>query len=174
MATNASHPFQRHHAGGILGNLADGRGSFHNGHCRGEIAKSYKVRIKVGEKPELALAVLECFGKSKCALECNPNSIAATFGEHRRYFERLEENHFLLGASLRVTESGEGAFTPMPALLKQRQSNEQGGRRRGEVDADLRIAAVAKRPCKRCPHVANVWGIRREVMLAQRRLDNLV
>ena len=106
MTTNASHPFRRHHAGRMLGNLANGHGSFHNGHCRGEIAKSYQVQIKVGEKPELALTVLECFGKSKCALESNPNSIAVTFGVHRRYFERLEENHFLLGAALRVTESG--------------------------------------------------------------------
>jgi len=106
MTTNASHPFQSHHAGRILGNLVNGRGSFHNGHCCGEIAKSYKVQIKVGEKPELALTVLKCFGKNKCALKSNSNSIAVTFGEHRRYFERLEEDHFLLGAALRVTESG--------------------------------------------------------------------
>src|ERR1700675_2030313 len=106
MTTNASHPFQRHHAGRMLGNLANYRGSFHDGHCCGEIAKSYKVQIKVGEKPELALTVLECFGKSKCALESNPNSIAVTFGKHRRYFQRLEENHFLLGAAHRVTGRG--------------------------------------------------------------------
>src|ERR1700730_18511422 len=104
MTTNASHPFRGHHAGRILGNPANSHGSLHNGHCRGEIAKSYKVQIKVGEKPELALTVLECFGKSKCALESNPNSIAVSFREHRRYFERLEENYFLLGAALRVTE----------------------------------------------------------------------
>src|SRR5271168_2923758 len=106
MTANASHPFQRHHAGRILGNLANGRGSFHNGHCGGEIAKSYKVQIKVGEKPELTLTVLECFGKSKCALESSPNPIAIASGVHRRYFERLQENHFLLGTAVRFTESG--------------------------------------------------------------------
>src|ERR1700722_3228454 len=106
MTTNASHPFRGHHAGRILGNLANSYGSLHNGHCRGEIAKSYKVQVKVSEKPELALTVLECFGKSKRALESSPNSIAVTLGGHRRYFERLEENHFLLGAALCVTESG--------------------------------------------------------------------
>jgi hypothetical protein len=41
MTANASHPFQRDHGSRILGYLDNGRGSFHNGHCRREIAKSY-------------------------------------------------------------------------------------------------------------------------------------
>src|ERR1700720_1032971 len=110
MTTNASHPFRGHHAGRILGNPANSHGSLHNGHCRGEIAKSYQVQIKVGEKPELALTVLECFGKNKCALENSPNSIAIALGVHRRYFERLEENHLKLGAAVRFIESSQGAF----------------------------------------------------------------
>src|ERR1700739_4283532 len=106
MTTNASHPFQRHHAGRILGNLGNGRGSFHTDHCRREIAKSHKVQMKVGEEPELALTVLEGFGKSKCALKGIPKSIAIALGEHQRYFERVKEKHFLRGAALRVTENG--------------------------------------------------------------------
>jgi Transposase DDE domain len=122
----------------------------------------------------LARTVLECFRERKPTLEFGANLIVVAPGKHRRHRQGLPKNHLLSGAATDVVERAQRPFTPTPAFLEQRQSEEQGCRPSGEFDADRDIAIVRQRPSQRRPHVADVRRVSRKIMLAEQRLDDLV
>src|SRR6202043_2399385 len=133
-----------------------------------------KKKVQTGEKAQLALTVLEGFRQRKSTFDCGANLIAVTPGEHRRQRQGFLKNHLLSGASAGVVEHGQRPFTPTPAFLKQRQSDEQGRRPSGEFDADDDIATVGQRPSERRPHVADMRSVSRKINLVEQRLDDLV
>ena len=71
------------------------------------------------------------------------------------------------GVSAGVVERGQRPFTPTPAFLEQRQSDEQGHRPGSEFDANGDIARVRQRPSERRPHIADMRGVSRKIMFAE-------
>ena len=86
--------------------------------------------------------VLESFRKRKSTFEFGTDLIGVPPGEHRQQRQGFLKNHLLSGAAAGAVESGQRAFTPPPALLEKRQSDEQWRRPGGEFDADRGIAMV--------------------------------
>ena len=88
-------------------------------------------------------------------------------GEHRQQRQGFLKNHLLSGVAAGAVGRGQRPFTPPPALLEQRQSDEQWRRPGGEFDADRGIAMVRQRPSERRPHIADMRGVSRKIMFAE-------
>src|ERR1700722_6818109 len=126
----------------VPGSLRDDEALFRDRQGAADVAESCEKNVQAGEKEQFACTVRENFRKRKSTLVFGANLIAGTPGEHRRQRQSFLKNHLLSGTTAGVVESGNRPFTPTPAFLEQRQSDEQGRRPGGEFDADRGIATL--------------------------------
>ena len=170
----ADQPLGPDSAGRVLGSPCNNAGLFRDRQGAADVAESRETEVQTGKKTQLARTILERFCKRESTLEFDAHLVAIAPGEHRRQCQSFLEDHLLSGASAGVVKRGQCPFTPTPAFIKQRQSDEQRRRPGGEFNSDRNIATVGQRPSERRPHVADMRSVSQKILFLEHRLYVLV